>query len=285
MGRLAAQLALGLSETASAVIQVALATMFTEFSAVLERRGIDPRDFTLVAFGGAGPVVACLLAEEVKISRVLVPPAPGTLAALGARHADVAADFIRSVHWRLYQLVPPEVLRAMDDLQAQAMGWLEQEAPTVDRTELQWVADMRYVGQSYEIETSVRDVWLRSGMGGDLAAAFHEAHQRFFNHADPGAAVEMVNVRVRAVGLIPVPEEREPQIRIGEGDVSGRRTIDVKGRRHDAGVYERDALGRGQQIAGPAILEQPDTTTIIPAGWVATVDRFGNLVITRDGDA
>ena len=165
------------------------------------------------------------------------------------------------------------------------MSWLEQEAPTVDQTELRWVADMRYVGQSYEIETSVRDVWLRCGMGGDLADAFHEAHQRIFNHADPGAAVEMVNVRVRAVGLIPVPEEREPQMRVGEGDVSGRRTIDVKGRRHDAGVYQRGALGRGQQIAGPAILEQPDTTTIIPTGWVATVDRFGNLVITRDGDA
>ena len=124
----------------------------------------------------------------------------------------------------------------------------------------------------------------RSGRQGILADAFHEAHQRIFNHADLAALVEMVNVRVRAVGLIPVPEEREPQTRVGKGDASGRRAIDLKGRRHDAGIYQRDALGGGQQIAGPAIVEQPDTTTVIPTGWVATVDRFGNLVITRDGD-
>jgi N-methylhydantoinase A len=284
MDRLAGQLALGIPETARGVIRVALATMFAEFSAVLERRGIDPRDFTLVAFGGAGPVVACLLAEEVKISRVLVPPAPGTLAALGARHADVAADLIRTVHWRLDQPLPPLVLRAMNDLQARATTWLEQEAPTVGRTELRWAADMRYVGQSYEIETSVTDGWLRGGMGWDLADAFHEAHQRIFNHADLDARVEMVNLRVRAVGLIPVHAEREPQMRIGEADASGRRPIAIKGGWHDADVYQRDALGRDQRIAGPAIVEQPDTTTIIPTGWVATVDRFGNLIISCDGD-
>ena len=282
VGRLARLLALSIGETASAIVRVALATMFTEFSAVLERRGIDPRDFTLIAFGGAGPVVACLLAEEVNVPRVLVPFAPGTLSALGARHADVAADFVRSVHWRLDSTVALAVLRAMEELQMQAKTWLEQEAPAVERPELRWAADMRYVGQSYEIETPLQAEWLRDGGVPALADAFHTAHRRMFNHADEDALPEMVNLRLRAVGQVRTTVEQAPEMRVGEARPIARRTIDVKGTWHDASVYLRDALGHGQCIAGPAIIEQPDTTTVIPSGWTATVDRFSNLVIERD---
>jgi N-methylhydantoinase A len=284
MGRLARQLDLGTEETASAIVRVALATMYTEFSAVLEKRGFDPRDFTLVAFGGAGPLVACLLADEVSVPRVLAPPAPGTLSALGARHADVAAHFIRSVHWPLDRPLTEPVRSAMDNLREQALAWLEQEAPTVERTELRWTADMRYVGQSYEIETPLHVAWLGDAGATLLAEAFHAAHRRIFNHADEEAVPEMVNLRVHAVGQARTSTPRPPIRQQGEASAVGFRTIDVAGARHEASVYRRDALGHGQRIAGPAIVEQDDTTTLIPAGWVALVDRFGNLVIEWSGE-
>jgi len=281
---LARALELTVAETAGAVVRVALATMYAELSGVLERRGVDPRDFTLVAFGGAGPVVACQLAADVKIPRVLVPLSPGTLCALGALKADIAADFIRSVHWPLAAPVGADLLGAMDALEKLALSWLEGEAPVVERTELRWTADMRYAGQSHEIETELDPGPLREGSGAALAEAFHAAHQRIFNHADPEAAVEMINLRVRVIGQLPRRLERDPEIvESGEATPTGARIIDIDGRRHDAPLFQREALGRGQRLAGPAVVEQSDTTTMIPPGWSAVVDRFGNMVITRDG--
>jgi N-methylhydantoinase A len=309
--KLADPLGLTVSDTASAIIRVALATMYTEFSAVLERRGIDPRDFTLVAFGGAGPVVACLLADEVNISRVLVPSTPGTLAALGARHADVAADFIRSVHWRLDEPTPPAVSSAIDDLRSQSLAWLSQEAPATERTDMTWTADMRYVGQSHEIETPLLPGWIGGCNAASLADAFHSAHQRIFNHADAAAVPEMVNLRVRTVGMggasrvslmaspsphacgegstrlaatneAPLPSRWERGWGEGAQDAIARRPIALNGTWHEAAVFQRDTLGAGQYIPGPAIVEQPDTTTVIPNGWVATVDQFGNLILERE---
>lgn len=277
---LAESLGLSTAETAGAIVRVALATMYTELSGVLERRGVDPRDFTLVAFGGAGPTVACLLAAEMKILRVLIPSAPGTLCALGALQADVAADFIRSVHWNLSLPVSGAVQAAMDTLEAQARDWLRHEAPAVDQTDLRWTADMRYVGQAYEIETEVEPVALRAGSGAALANAFHAAHERLFNHADLQAPVEMVNLRVRAIGQLPQRLEGEPDLtHTALAAPTGTRAVLIDGKPFEAAIYQRDALGQGQQIAGPAIVEQPDTTTVIPAGWAARVDRVGNLVV------
>ncbi len=278
--------ALGLTteETAGAIVRVALATMYTELSGVLERRGVDPRDFTLVAFGGAGPVVACLLAADVKIPRVLVPLSPGTLCALGALKADIAADFIRSVHWPLAEPVGSRLLGAMDALERAAMAWLKGEAPAVERTDLRWTADMRYAGQSHEIETELEPGPLREGSGAALAEAFHAAHGRIFNHADPEAAVEMINLRVRAIGQLPRRLERGPEIEnLGEATPVGARAIDIDGTRQNAPLFQREQLGRGQRLAGPAVVEQSDTTSVIPPGWSAEVDRFGNLIITQDG--
>jgi N-methylhydantoinase A len=208
----------------------------------------------------------------------------------------------------------------MDDLRAQAIVWLEQEAPATEQAELAWTADMRYVGQSHEIETPLRPEWL-DGDVAPLEDAFHSAHQRIFNHADLEAVPEMVNLRVRVVGvadrgrvsvslgpsrqapLIPNATQRVPgphawgegstaptlsalREAIGDGDYptansNDRRPIAVNGAWHDATIHQRDNLSSGQRITGPAIVEQPDTTTVIPLGWVATVDGSGNLILER----
>jgi N-methylhydantoinase A len=286
MARLAGRLGLGVAETASAIVRVALASMFTEFSAVLERRGIDPRDFTLVAFGGAGPVVACLLAEEVNIRHVLVPRAPGTLCALGALHADVMSDFIRTVHWRLDRSAAHALSHAVAELHDQGRKWLELEAPAVAEIAYRWSADMRYVGQAYEIETPVELDWLQGGHVPQLADAFHAAHRAIFNHADPAAPVEMVNLRVRASGHLQDESALRPAaVQDGEGETSGERAIEINGRCQRAAIYERARLAIGQRLSGPAVVEQADATVVIPGGWFAVVDPHGNLVIEQKADA
>jgi N-methylhydantoinase A len=281
---LADALGLTIEETAGAIERVALATMYTELSGVLEQRGVDPREFTLVAFGGAGPVVACRLAAEMNIPRVLVPVAPGTLSALGALQADVAADFIRSVHWPLAAAMDDGVRRAVEELETQARDWLADEAPAVQNVDLRWSADMRYVGQSHEIETPLPAAPLHAGETKPLAEALHAAHLRLFNHNDPAAAVEMINLRLRASGQLPQRLENGPRIDPrDDAGPSGSRDILGNGATH-AAIYARDALGSGQRITGPAIVEQTDTTTVIPPGWVGVVDPFGNLAITLDAD-
>ncbi|MFN8591939.1 MAG: hydantoinase/oxoprolinase family protein [Thermomicrobiales bacterium] len=285
VSRLAAPLGRSVPETASAIVRVALATMYAEFSAVLERRGIDPRDFTLVAFGGAGPVVACLLAAEVNMRRVLVPPSPGTLCALGALHADVMSDFIRTVHWRLDRPPGEGVQRAMFELHRQGAAWLAQEAPATVGIVFRWSADMRYVGQSYEIETPVERAWLDDGDAAAIAASFHATHQAIFNHADPEAPVEMVNLRVRAAGrLHDLPPVESDLLATGDAVSHGERTIDVGGVQQRATLLDRQHLNPGHHFAGPAVVEQPDSTVVIPTGWDGSVDRHGNLILERSAN-
>jgi len=140
---------------------------------------------------------------------------------------------------------------------------------------------MRYVGQSYEIEVPVEREWLAADGRHRLLEAFHRAHERVFGHADPHAPVEVVNLRAQLRGVRP----RVPLVEVAAGTgakATGARRIWLDGRPAQAQVYERASLGRGDRVIGPAIVEQPDTTVLVPAGDVAMVDRFGNLLIRRE---
>jgi N-methylhydantoinase A len=280
---LAAPLVSDVFGAAESIVRVALANMYAELSAVLDRRGLDPRDFTLVAYGGAGPLVACRLAEEVHIARVLVPPAPGTLCALGALHADVVTDVVRTLNVRLDRLDGDELASAFAPAADRASAWLEREAPPDAVTALLLSADMRYVGQAYEIEVPVRPEWLDGDDLRPLLDAFHERHERTFFHADRGAPAEIVDLRVRAVGELPKVPDRPPASCTSAPRARATRRIVAAGGRHEASVYARDSLAPGAAIAGPAIVEQDDTTTLVPSGWRVDVDGHGNLSATRGG--
>jgi N-methylhydantoinase A len=284
-------------EAAESIVRVAVSNMYAEFTKILSRAAVDPREFALVAFGGAGPVVGALLAREVGIPTVFVPRSPGTLCALGALSADIVNDAVRTVHAHLDGLSLDTLRHTYDALRDELAGWLADHGAGAGEPAFLPAADMRYVGQSYEIEVPVDDAWLvpEGTMGGSvvlgppissgrmaLREAFHRAHERAFGHADPDAPAEIVNVRVQLraararVPLAEAPAGAVPQ-------TPRTRRVWLDGRPAEARVFDRAALGRNSRLVGPAIVEQPDTTVLIPAGHTTEVDRFGNLLIRSEG--
>jgi N-methylhydantoinase A len=279
--RFADPFGMGVDEAAESIVRVAVSNMYAAFTKILARAGIDQRRFALVAFGGAGPLLGGLLAREVGIPAVFVPRSPGTLCALGAITTDVLNDAVRTVHGRLDALDHGALSREQRALETELLGWIEEHGARVERTTFRHGADMRYVGQSYEIEVELDPSWLAAGLAARLGEAFHRAHERVFGHADPRAPVEIVNLHVQLRGTRP----RVPLVEVAAGtgaSPTGTRRVWLDGRPAEARVYERASLGAGDRVAGPAIVEQPDTTVLVPGGDVADVDRFGNLLITTE---
>ena len=268
---------------ARAIITVATAAMYSEFSSLISKRGIDPRDFCLVAFGGAGPLVACTLAREFRIPTVLVPVSPGTLCALGALAADVTNDHIRSLNRRLDAVDPMEIASAFADMRREAEDWLRTEGPRTDASEFLLTADTRYEGQAYEIQIPVDESALRTSGAADIAAAHHRIHERVYAHADERSPIEVVNLRLRVIGRMPKPVPARRPAASGAPRSVGRRNVHVEGVPRPAAVYMRSALGTGHTFDGQAIVEQDDTTVFVPAAMRARVDDLGNLVISTAG--
>ena len=269
-------------EAAESIVRVAVSNMYAEFTKILSRAAVDARDFALVAFGGAGPVVGALVAREVGISTVFVPRSPGTLCALGALSADVVNDAVRTVHAKVEAASPAALRETYDVLCAELGDWLARHGADAGAPSFGLAADMRYVGQSYEIAVPLEPPWLAAGGLPNILAAFHRAHERAFGHADPEAPAEIVNLRVQLRAARPRVPLAEVPAATGPATPRTTRRLWLEGRRVDARVYERDGLGRGMLLAGPAVVEQPDTTVLIPEGHGAEVDRFGNLLLRRE---
>jgi N-methylhydantoinase A len=269
----ASRLGMSPDEAAESVVRVAVSNMYAEFTKILSRAAVDPRDFALVAFGGAGPVVGALVAREVGIPTVFVPRSPGTLCALGALSADIVNDAVRTVHTRVEaELREAAALRRQyEELRGELADWLKRFGAGASSATFRYAADMRYVGQSYEIDVPVELGWMAPGGAGPLLAAFHQAHERAFGHADREAPAERPRV---PIAEIPAATSAPPS--------RATRRIWLDGRPTEARVFDRAALGRGARLEGPAIVEQPDTTVLVPGGHVGEVDRFGNLLLRRE---
>lgn len=284
MRPLAEALGLDVDAAAEAVIEVATANMYAAFSNVLARYGLDPRDFSLAAFGGAGPVEACFLAQEFHIPRVIVPPSPGTLCALGAMSADVKSDYIRTLHRRLSATSGKLLAAECAQLGERARRWLADEAPAVADSAIAYSADCRYVGQAFQVEVPIDPAWLADPTTDRLREAFHVLHDRLYAHADRAADVELIDLRATITGGTPKPDLRLLPAGAGAASPAGRRPIHYRRHRYDAAVYHRRDLSAGQHLDGPAIVEQDDTTTLVPAGFRASVDALGNLVIDESAE-
>ncbi|MEM7405431.1 MAG: hydantoinase/oxoprolinase family protein [Pseudomonadota bacterium] len=274
--------ALDLSEPAAAeaVINVAVSQMYLEVSKLLARDGADPRDMSLLAFGGAGPMLGCFVAREIGIDRLLIPTAPGVLSAFGGLVADIKNDFIRTVFLDVTaEGLNPRAADSTAALNEEALAWLQGEGVDTGSAKFAYSADMRYRGQSFEIDTPVALTWLTDGGAESLCAAFHDEHERVFGHADPDAAVQIVNLRL--IVSVPVAPPRAAAIATASAPplVSAYGAIYCDGTRRDVPFHRRDMLLAGHAISGPAVITQPDTTTCVLPGWHATVGADGTLLL------
>ena len=276
--------ALGLSpeEAAESVIRVAVSGMYLECSKLLSRHGADPRGLSLIAFGGAGPMTACLLARELNIPSVIVPPTPGVLSAYGGLIADIRNDFIRTVFADLDEPGIAAIAPVAAELERDAMHWLREEQRFRGEARLMYSADMRYRGQSYEIETVLDRAAIDRADIAAIAEAFHAAHHAAYDHSDPDADVQIVNLRLVVSGTAPKPDLRPETEVEAETEPGGDMPVHLDGAPRTARLYRRDALRAGSRFAGPAIVTQADTTTIVPPGFSVRVDGWGNLLIAPE---
>jgi len=268
---------------ASGIIEIANAHMIGAMRLVSVQRGYDPRDFVLVAFGGAGPLHANALARELGIPTVLVPPSPGIASAVGMLVTDIRHEFVATRRLRLDSLTPAALDALFTEFAAEGDARLTRDGvPTTDRRTLR-SADLRYHGQSFELSVTVPPGPLAAADVDRLRAEFHASHERAYGYAAPDDPVELVNVRLAAVGVTPKP--RRAPLREGgpsaAAAVKGRRDVwfaETNGFRETV-VLDRAKLLPGNVIAGPAIIEEHDASTLVHPGWTATVDEHANLVL------
>ncbi|MDO4561350.1 MAG: hydantoinase/oxoprolinase family protein [bacterium] len=276
-------LKLDVLNTADRVVQVACTKMYSEINNILEQKGIDPRDFSLLAFGGAGSVVGNFLIEELHINSVLVAPTPGTLCALGALNADFLNDSVASINDLLINIPMQKLREKFQILNENAKNWLEDQniSQRISGSKYVFSMDLRYHGQSYETEMEIKPEWLEANDHSQITEAFHELHKRYYGHNDKKAQPEIVNLKVRVVGYTHKPPYALLPEAEGEAKIESTRQVMCKGKLYEANIYSRNDLRAGHVISGPAVVEQDDTTTVILDGWEGKVDTYGNLIITR----
>ena len=278
---LAAQLERSTEETAQAILNIALSEMFVEVEKLASREGVDLREFTLLPFGGGGPMLGAFLARDLGMTRVLAPRRPGVVSALGGLVADLRGDFIRTVFAGLDDTLVPALQAQFTELAQEGHAWLSRQGHD-GPAELQLTADMRYSGQSFEIEVTLKPEWLESAR--DIADAFHKTHARIYDFADPEGLIEVVNLRLAIVGAGPNPEI--PAQTVSASTAESEKTVLVyTGSYHDVPLYRRETLSPGTQLRGPAIVSQEDTTLVIPQECTAEVDFASNIVVHIEGSA
>jgi N-methylhydantoinase A len=231
-----------------------------------------------VPFGGAGPTHANLLAEEVGIAHIIIPPAAGTFCALGAAAADLRRDFVRSLRRPLDKASAALLNETFKLLQSEGIEWLDQEGEQSTGRLFEKAADMRYVGQAYELRVTLNNVATDPN---SLAEAFHREHERIYGFRDTQAEVELGTARLAVIGV--TPNIAPPDFAAGTGvpATKGMRPLFHKGAWLDAAVLNRSSFGNGDLITGPAIVEQDDTTTVVLPNWTARCDKSGNLHLER----
>jgi N-methylhydantoinase A len=268
---------------AAGIHRVVNARMADQIRLVTIKRGYDPRQFSLVVLGGAGPVHGAALAAEMDMAEVLVPEAPGVLAAFGLLAAAIEHHHTRTLQARTDVGDLRGVNTCLADLDAAGRARMREEDAPAGDVRVAYAADMRYVGQAYELEVPIAAPLTRERVA-EVVAAFHATHERIYGYARPQQIAEFVNFR--AVHTYPLPRPQVKPAARASGTLADARLGERRayfGGYVPTTIYERARLPLGARLAGPAIVEQDDTTTVIPPGVTARVDEAGNLRLRRDG--
>ena len=267
-----------LDRFAQGILDVANSVMEKAIRVISIERGYDPRDYILVAFGGAGGLHACDLAAALEMPRVLVPRFPGALSALGILRADVVRDFSQTVRWSVDSLrqTRARLGKVFTALERRGSREMRSEGFAPAQVHSRRLLDLRYVGQAFELSVPA---------SGDFVAAFHRAHDHRYGYSDPARPVEIVTLRARISGRTPkpaLPRSRPAGANARNAIIGSRRTY-FSGQRFDTPIYDRTRLRSGNRFRGPAIIMEYSATTVVPPGWLARVDAHESLLFTRPG--
>ncbi len=284
--KIASPLGLSVEAAAEGIIRVVNETMNRGIRLVSVERGYDPRDFSLVSFGGAGPVHAVRLAQELGIPRVVVPESPGVNCAMGLLMADFRHDYARTYLRPVRDLAPADIRSAYLEMEERAFRLMLAEGVGEKRVVLQYSADMRYAGQGHELEVNLERRPENRANIESMALRLGELHRHSFGYAMDAGDAEIVNLRLQATGRRPKPRlaKEDPGNESPEPAFAGIRRAYMEGGFLDAAVYRRPSLRCGMRISAPAIIEQADSTTVLFPGYRIHVDPYRNLIATREID-
>ncbi len=279
---------LGISseEVCGAIIEIANANMLKMLRIVSVEQGYDPQDFCLIPSGGSGPVHAVELAEELGIREVIVPPAPGLLSSQGLLSADIRYDFRRTFVATVERMALSDFAAVVGELRAEGERALSTYDVPAMRTDFVVSADMRYAGQAYEINVALPAPTLDEAGRRTLIESFHLAHERLYGRRHAEGSVQIVNVLLTVIGR--VQAVRHPELDKAQGapkPIKQARTWFRGQPFDDCPCYDRDSIRAGHHWQGPAVVAGQDSTLVVPPGWDARCDIYGNLLITRAGDA
>jgi N-methylhydantoinase A len=273
---LASRLGLPREQAAQGVLRVLDANMANAIRGMTVERGLDPRQYSLVAFGGAGPLHAIEVAALLEMREVIVPPFPGLSSALGLLASDLRYDAI-ATEFMVQGAVDAERVRTdLARLETSVREQLREDGVAPADVSVERAADLRYVGQGYELRVPVDPDRLDA-----VWDAFHARHRREYGHDFPGNPIELVAVRATGIGRTPAPPE--PAAGTGGDARVGERDVVFGGERVRAAVVERARLAPGAVVDGPAIVVQTDTTLVLPPGYRAEADTAGNLIVAVGG--
>jgi N-methylhydantoinase A len=282
-GKVADPLSVSVTKAAEGIIRIIDVKMEEAIKAISTMRGHDLRDFMLLAFGGAGPLHAGRIARDLGMAGVIVPLYPGVFSAIGLLMADVTHDYIQSRMTPLTEVTPQEVNTLFGRLAAQAIEELSDDSFAPADMRLERALDMRYAGQGYEITVPCPCEPLAAADVTALRLVFDQQHKTMFGHSAPEEPVEIVSYRVRGIGLVPpveLPKFKHSGSTLADAQRAMRR-VRFDGEELDCPVYQREHLDVGASVAGPAILDQLDCTTVICPGQLARVDEWKNLIVTE----
>jgi N-methylhydantoinase A len=268
-------------EAALGVIRVANANMERALRLVSVERGQDPRDFTLVSFGGAGGLHAVALAEALRIPRVLIPAYPGAFSALGVLLADVTKDYSRTVMLTLETpaesaALQRQLTKHFAQLQQAAQRELRAEGFAPKQIQYQKSLALRYRGQSFELEVAF------AGQLREAVALFHQTHHERYGHSDATAPLEIVSVRLRGIGLTQKPEWKPQRKQSRAPQPSAEAMVRLARKAQRSSIYQRESLPLGGVLTAPALIVEYGSTTLLSPGWEAAVDAWRNLILRRD---
>ncbi len=277
--RLGAGFGLSAEAMAEGVVDIINAKMADAIRTITVQRGIDPRDFSLVAYGGAGPAQAAALADELGIGEVIIPVHPGAFSAWGMLQTDVRHDFKETLYGFWDQTGRETLEQAYGALEEKGRSFLEKEGIGDDDIFFERGIDFRYFGQEYVLTIPVPGGFINMNA---VRRSFDVAYERQYGHSSPENRVEMANIRVAALGRLPRPSSAPPAPT--KARRPGKRDVRFQGKVQTTGILDRNSLGSGKVVQGPAIIEEDTATTLVPPDWQVTVIAGGHLSLRRMGD-